>query len=116
MKKFKNLRPPLNGVDRHIDKPLKNLIKRLNNDGYGTYSSCQGRTKKRDDHTLHAFMSFECEFTVAFRKEIDKVGLHYYNGNSSICSAVFSDTPEDIAIEENSLFVTRMNQLFGYKE
>jgi hypothetical protein len=99
-------------VAEHIDDRLRSLIVDLNKAGWTTVSSCQGRTEPGDSHTPHAFISFGRGVSKAFAGRIMLSGLCVYNGDLSIGTNVFEDTPDHRAIAENSTFVTRVRELF----
>jgi hypothetical protein len=98
---------------QEIDEGIRDLVVDLNRNGYITASSCQGRTKKGDEHTPHAFISFERKLSKAFMHQVESHGLNVYNGCISISTPVYEDTPEDEAVAVNTSFVGVMRRLFG---
>ena len=94
-----------------IDDNLHTLIADLNEAGFRTVSSCQGRTSVDDvlhgRHYDHAFIAFaDRRVLLKRRKQARALGLHVYNGGLSISSLSGRETNLETNFDKNRAFPT----------
>jgi hypothetical protein len=101
-----------------IDPLLKKLIADLNNAGFTTNSSCQGKTcledYEKDRHCEHSFISFTDDRVLSKRRaKARKLGLVIYNGGISIKALSGRETKAEIIFKRNLNFAPKMRELFN---
>ena len=98
-----------------IDPTIRHLIDDLNNSGYETFASCQGKRSMEDfengSHCEYAFISF-CYLPRRIKRKAKELGLHVYNRGMSIAPAVEDKRPETY-IRHNLAFLEKVRALFN---
>ena len=97
-----------------IDPLMIDIIKELNSKNYTTHGCCQGRTIPGDSHCKHAFIGFTHKISARIRRIAEDI----YNiypvdaADNSLATPVYSDTPDEEAIELNAEFRVAIRELF----
>lgn len=100
-----------------IDSEIRSLIFDLNNNGFVTWSSCQGKQTEDDykssSHCDHAFITFEdYDLLKKLRRKTNRLGLSIYNGGISITPRVNDDNRLEM-MEANKKFSEKVRKLFN---
>lgn len=103
------------GAYIEVDTEIRQLVIDLNDAGYATTSSCQGKRNKDDfklnRHCAHAFVTF-VEIPARLKRMSTRYGLEIYNGGLSICPKYENNDPYTY-IKHNLKFEDNMRSLFG---
>lgn len=105
---------------KSIDFLIRALVADLNQAGFETFSSCQGKTCLEDfeknRHCDHSFISFQDETILSKRKaKAKKLGLYVYNGNYSVTALSGHEIKPETIIARNVSFVANMRALFNLR-
>jgi hypothetical protein len=103
---------------QQIDPLLRDLVRDLNQAGFSTSASCQGKTCAVDfrvwRHCPQSFVTFQDPRVLLQRKaRASRLGLFLYNGNSSVSALSGRETSMETVFARNLSFVSRMRELFG---
>jgi hypothetical protein len=104
------------GPDHYLIDPLiSKLIEDLNDAGYDTFSSCQGKRCiedfECDSHCDYAFISF-CRLPHCIKQKARELGLIVYNRGLSISSQQEKRAAQSY-ISDNLIFEDKIRLLFG---